>query len=124
MSITSIHLSDIPPAAPPVSPEAGARAAYIAGLHELAATLETCPEVPLPFHGRLDPVTIHFLAGTNPVVKMSDASIALGCEWREGTSDYTDTGGGVYCDLLGELHGLRLRLTAPRDDAPAAGTGA
>jgi len=91
------------------------RAAFIEGLRAFADVLEMSPEVPLPFHGRLDPVTIHFLAGEDPRAALVAAARAIdGPEWREAISDYTETGGGTYHDLLGELHGLRLRLTAER----------
>lgn len=117
MSITSICLpTRIPAAAVPLDPEAERRAAFVAGLHDLGAALETNPEIPLPTTGRLDPVTFHFLAGDDPRAAMNAAAKALGCPvWREGTADYRETGGGVYDDLNGWLHGLRLRLVAPGD---------
>lgn len=117
MSITAIHLPPLPaPAAVPLDPEAERRASFIAGLHELGAALENNPEIPLPSTGRLDPVTFHFLAGDDPRAAMNAAAKALGCPvWREGTADYRETGGGVYDDLNGWLHDLRLRLVAPGD---------
>jgi hypothetical protein len=130
MSITAIHLPVIPaPAADAVADPEG-RAAFIAGLHDLAAALENHPEIPLPSTGRLDPVTIHFLAGDDPQAARDAAAKALGCpEWREGTADYRGTLGGVYRDLHGCLGDLLLRLVAPGDgdepDDEAAGeTGA
>lgn len=122
MSITAI------PPLPAIAGEdrdSATRAAFIEGLRALAGVLEMYPEqVPLPFHGRLDPVTIHFLAGDDPRAAMTAAADAIGPGWREGISDYTETGGGTYHDLTGNLHGLRLRLTAPLNAAPeTAGAG-
>lgn len=124
MSITAI------PPLPAIAGEdrdSATRAAFIEGLRALAGVLEMYPEqVPLPFHGRLDPVTIHFLAGDDPRAAMTAAADAIGApSWGEGISDYTETGGGTYTDLHGNLHGLRLRLTAPMGAVPeAAGAGA
>jgi hypothetical protein len=115
MTITDI----LPDAAtaPAGGDEATARAAHIAGLRALADAMETHPDVPLPFHGRLDPVTLHFLRDSDPVPAMTDAATAFGGPWRQRTRDYTDTGGCAYFDLLGEFHGLQVKLTAYRDAA-------
>lgn len=103
----------------PITDEA--RAAYVRGLRALAGILEASPEVPLPFDGRIEPVsfTFHFLVGEDPAAAMASASAAIGCpSWDTATRDYTDTGGSAYADLLGSLDGLRVRLTAYRDGTP------
>jgi hypothetical protein len=102
------------------------RAAYVSGLRALADTLEARPdEVPLPFDGRLGPVTIHFLSGDDPRAAMDTAARALGCpSWDKKTRDYSGSGGSAYFDLAGDLHGLKVRLTAYRDDVRGqAGAG-
>jgi len=103
------------PAAAMTADEAAARAAHIAGLRALADKLETCPEVPLPFDGRTEPVTFHFLADGDPGAAMAAAARALGGRWKKSTRDYGDAGGGAYLDLTGALHGLKIKLTAYRD---------
>jgi hypothetical protein len=115
MTITSITA---PPATAGEQDQDGHRAAYIAGLRELAATLQACPGLPLPFDGRIEPLTFtfHFLAAGDPAAAMAAAAAAIGVPWRTETRDYTGAGGLAYFDLLGELHGLRLRLTAYRDE--------
>jgi hypothetical protein len=113
-------ITDISPdaaLAPAADDEAAARAAHIAGLRALADLMEACPDVPLPFHGRLDPIVIHFLRDSDPIPAMTDAARALGGPWHWQIRDYTGTGGGAYFDLLGEFHGLPVKLVARRDDA-------
>jgi hypothetical protein len=95
------------------------RAAYISGLRALAAVLDENPQVPLPSTGRLEPVTIAFLAGDDIPGRITAASQAIGCpSWDTATRDYTSTGGHAYADLNGTLNGLLVRLTAYRDGPP------
>jgi len=110
-------VTDILPAAPADGDEATARATHIAGLRALADLMETRPDVPLPFHGRLEPVTIHFLRDSDPVPAMALTATALGGPWHWNVRDYTRSGGLAYFDLLGEFHGLPVKLTAYRDAA-------
>ena len=42
---------------------------------------------------------------------------ALGGPWDSRVRDYTAAGGAAYFDLLGEFHGLHVKLTAYRDAA-------
>lgn len=93
--------------------EDGRRAAYVAGLRAVADTLEDRPEVPLPFEGRAEPLTFHFLYDGDPRAALAAAARALGGTWAKVTRDYG--AGGAYFDLLGEACGVRLRLTAYRD---------
>lgn len=111
-------VTDIPQAAAasPHAPADAYRAAYIGGLRDLAGKLEAHPEIPLPSAGRLDPVTLHFLAGDDPRAMMAAAARALGGSWAKNTRDYTGTGGGAYFDLDTTLRGLKIRLTAYRAD--------
>ena len=107
----------LPDAAPAADDEATARAVHVAGLRALADAVETCPDVPVPFHGRLDPIDIHFLRDGDPIPAMARAATALGGQWHDRTRDYTAAGGYAYYDLLGEFHGLQVKLTAYRDGA-------
>jgi len=95
--------------------EATRRAAYVAGLRVLAGILENHPEVPLPFHGSASPLTFHFLAGNGDRERMAAAARALPCTWRKGARDYGELG-GAYFDLAGDLAGLKVQLTAARED--------
>jgi hypothetical protein len=112
-------ITDISPDADiaPAGGEAAARAARIAGFRALADLMEACPDVPLPFHGRLDPIVIHFLRDSDPIPSMADAARALGGPWHWRIRDYTAAGGGAYFDLVGEFHGLPVKMVARRDDA-------
>lgn len=95
--------------------EAARRARYAAGLRVLAGILENHPEVPLPFHGSVSPLTFHFLAGNGDRERMAAAARALPCKWAKGTRDYGELG-GAYFDLSGDLAGLKVQLTAARED--------
>jgi hypothetical protein len=115
--MTIIDISPDAATAPAPDDEAAARAVYIAGIRTLADAMETCPDVPVPFHGRLEPITIHFLHDGDPIPAMTRAARALGGPWDSRVRDYTGSGGCAYVDLLGEYHGLQVQLTAYRDVA-------
>lgn len=83
------------------------RAAYVAGLRQLADILDAHPEVPLPYDGDSDEITFHFLSGEDPRAEMAAAARALPCTWRKDASD-------DYFDLFGALAGLKVRLVAFR----------
>jgi hypothetical protein len=104
-----------PETAIPADDEAARRARYAAGLRVLAVIVENHPEVPLPFHGAHSPLTFHFLAGNGDRERMAAAARALPCTWRKGTRDYGELG-GAYFDLTGDLAGLKVQLTAARED--------
>lgn len=112
MTITAIQ----PITAGITAQEQAHRAAYVAGLRVLAAALEAHDEVPLPYDGDSSAITIHFLAGADPRAAMAAAARALPCSWRKDVRDYGERGGGAYFDLHGELAGLKVTLTARRDD--------
>jgi len=90
------------------------RASYIDGLRALADILEDHREVPLPFQGDGTAITISaFLSSADPRADLAAAARAFPCAWRKdvrGDDQY-----GHYFDLAGELHGLKLKLTAYRD---------
>jgi hypothetical protein len=85
------------------------RASYIDGLRAFADILEDRPEVPLPYDGNDSEMAInHFLCAADPRAELAAAARAFPCSWRKEARD-------EYFDLHGELHGLKLRLTAFRD---------
>lgn len=90
------------------------RASYIDGLRALADVLEDHPEVPLPYHGHGCEISINFLSGPDPRERLAAAARAFPCDWRKDAWEAPD-GGAAYFDLLGKLHGLRLKLAAYRE---------
>jgi hypothetical protein len=91
----------------------GKRAGYITGLRALADILENHPEVPLPHDGTGSEIAINaFLTSDDPRAELAAAARAFPCAWRKGARDGEY---GDYFDLHGELHGLKLRLTAFRE---------
>lgn len=86
------------------------RAAYTAGLRQLADALDAHPEIPLPYDGHDGPITIQFLFGADPRAEMAAAVRALPCAWRKDARD------DQYFDLNGNLAGLKLHLVAFRDE--------
>jgi hypothetical protein len=100
-----------------VDDEAAARAAHATGLRALADAIEACPDVPVPFYGRLEPLTVHFLRDGDPIPAMARAASLFGGPWDSRIRDYTGSGGRAYFDLTGEYHGLHVKLTAYRDAA-------
>lgn len=89
------------------------RAAYTAGLRQLADILDAHPEVPLPYQGS-DPeysrMSFHFLSAENPRAEMAATRRALGVPMEK------DGDRGEYFDLHGNLAGLYFTLTAFRKD--------
>lgn len=90
------------------------RAGYIDGLRCLADILEDDDAVPLPYHGDGTAITISaFLNAPDPRAALAAAARAFrGMTWRK---DVRESEYGDYFDLEGELHGLKLVLTAYRD---------
>lgn len=92
------------------SPADPHRAAYIAGLRQLADALEKHPELQLPYEGNSDNgLTFHFLGGDDPRTAMSAAARLLPCSWRKDARDEN------YFDMFGQLAGLKVRMVAFRD---------
>jgi hypothetical protein len=89
------------------------RAGYIDGLRALADVLEEHPEVPLPYEGASTELTFMFLTG-DMRGDLAATARAIPCSWRKGGSDATEKY-PAYFDMRGELHGLRLHLTAFRE---------
>ena len=106
-------ITTVAPAIDAESAEKDRRAAYTAGLRILADVLDQHDEVPLPYDGSDDEVTIHFLFGDDPRAQMAAAARAIPCNWRKN-----DPGDGsydaMYLDLQGQLAGLKLKLVAYR----------
>lgn len=85
------------------------RADYIAGLRLLADALERSPEVPLPYEGASTDMTFHFLSGDDPKAAMAACARPL-------PTSFTKNADGKYFDLHGKLAGLRVNLTAFREE--------
>ena len=90
------------------------RAAYIDGLRQLADVLEAHAELPLPYEGSRTAMTFFFLFSEDPRAAMAAAVRALPCNLVKNFSGYDD--GPSYLDLSGQLGGLKIELTARRDD--------
>ena len=96
-------------------PHAAKRAAYTAGLRELADILDTNPELPLPFEGTgpgAYALSFNFLSTADPRTGMAGARRALGVTVAKNTPESDAT----YYRLDGKLHGLHFQLTAFRKD--------
>ena len=91
------------------------RADYIQGLRDLAGILEQNDDLPLPYHGTLAAMTLHYLSSPDPVAEMIAAMQAIPCGFTSEivTSEDNDR---AYLDLDGELHGVKIKLTAFRKD--------
>jgi hypothetical protein len=95
--------------------DGGQRAGYITGLRALADILENHPEVPLPYDGNLGDLAINdFLNTASPREDLAAAARAFPIRWQKHVRG-TVEGSPDYFDLKGELHGLKIRLTAYRD---------
>ena len=89
------------------------RAAYTAGLRQLADILDAHPEVPLPCEGSnptYSRLSFHFLYSDNVRADMAAARRALGVP-----TEKNDRVPG-YFNLHGSLHGLHFSMTAYRKD--------
>jgi len=89
------------------------RAAYTAGLRQLADALDAHPGLPLPTGGSVAPLTIHFLHGDDPRAAMAAAARVLPVTWAKDA--WEGASGGAYFELAGALAGLAIRLSAYRD---------
>lgn len=89
------------------------RAGYTAGLRALADLLDTHPEVPLPYDGSAVPLTIHHLYARDPERTVREEFQAT-LRALPGRKDKAPD--GTYFDVEFELHGLKLTVTAFRDD--------
>ena len=98
-------------ATPATGLEAARRAAYTAGLRALADVLDKHPEVPLPYAGDLGAIDFYFTSCDDPRAAMAAAARAIPCKWDKRT-----TANGSFFYLSGHLAGLRIDLTANRDD--------
>lgn len=98
----------------PLTTERNRRADYITGLRRLADILDDHPDVPLPYEGAGTAITFHFLNAEDPKAALAACARALPTNWTKQVS-----GGGKYpnyFDMYGSLAGLKLHLTAFRDD--------
>ena len=91
------------------------RADYIQGLRELSDALEQNDDLPLPYHGTLAAITLHYLSSPDPIAEMNAAMNAIPCGFTSEivTSEDNDR---AYLDLDGELRGVKIKLTAFRKD--------
>jgi hypothetical protein len=64
-------------------------------------------------------MTFHYLSSPDPVAEMITAMEAIPCGFTSEISVFEDDGGhgNAYLDLHGELHGVKIALTANRKDA-------
>jgi hypothetical protein len=92
------------------------RADYVKGLRALADILEASPEVPLPYTGSVSEIAINaFLHSKDPrAAIVATVRAFTGVAWDKETRDGKGSDDS-YFDMLGSLHGLRLRLTSYRD---------
>ncbi len=95
----------------------GDRVDYIQGLRNLADILEQNDGLPLPYEGRKSAVTFHYFGSPDPAAGMITAMGAIPCGFTSRTSVFEDDGEVIaYLDLDGELHGVKIKLTAFRKD--------
>ena len=94
----------------------GDRAAYIEGLRALAGILEQNDDLPLPYQGNGASMTLHYLSSPDPITAMIAAMGVIPCGFTSEivTSEDKDR---AYLDLDGELHGVKIKLTAFCKDA-------
>ena len=96
------------------------RADYIRGLRALADVLEQHDDLRLPHDGTRSNITIHYLNATDPIAGLIAAMQAIPCGFTSKISvfedDEDDDATRAYLDLDGQLHGVKIRLTAFRKD--------
>jgi hypothetical protein len=87
------------------------RAAYTAGLRQLADILDAHPEVPLPYEGRVSPISFAFHG-----YEVEDHAGELAAAARiliPGSR--TKNADGNYFRVTGSLHGLKIECWAMRE---------
>lgn len=87
------------------------RAAYVAGLRQLADALDAHPEIPLPWYGAesRSPVIIGFHGADEDVRKRMAAAVrAMPSCWSKDPDE-------KWLNLNGQLAGLHVQLYASRD---------
>jgi hypothetical protein len=96
----------------PTEEELAERARYIDGLRVLAAVLEQNPGIRLPMSARYPNAVVFLFQGDGAREEMAAAARAFPCSWQK----HTTTGGGTeFFDLVGQLAGLGVELSAPRE---------
>lgn len=88
------------------------RTAYIDGLRKLADAMEQHPEIPLPYHGKTVPISLMFFdcyADSDNKAAMAAAARALPCTLAKSGDD-------KYFQMDGTLDGLRIKLSAFREE--------
>ena len=94
----------------------GDRADYIQGLRALADALEQNDDLRLPYEGAVSRITIHYLHAADPIAGLIAAMQAIPCSFTSQISGFEDGGVPADLDLDGELHGVKIQLTAFRKD--------
>ena len=93
------------------------RAGYIQGLRDLADALEQHDDLLLPHDGTSSNITIHYLHAADPIAGLIAAMQAIPCGFTSKISVFEDDDATrAYLDLDGQLHGVKIRLTAFRKD--------
>jgi hypothetical protein len=90
------------------------RADFIKGMRALMDILEANPDLPLPYQGATTAMTFHYLGGEDARRDLASAARLIPCSWTKHAKEYDD--GPAYLDLAGKLHGVKIELTAYRDD--------
>lgn len=88
------------------------RAAYTAGLRQLADLLDAHPEAKLPYDG----TGTGLLFQPRGASEVLSTARALGCQWTASEWDAADKSKMPFFQLDGELAGLKVELLARRDD--------
>lgn len=89
------------------SEEAAARAAYTAGLRQIADALDANPEIELPVHGTRQSLGFN-LWGADAREQMAAVARILPGPWAKEVDD-------TYMRLWGQIAGVRVCITAFRD---------
>ncbi len=94
----------------------GDRADYIQGLRALADVLEQNDDLPLPYQGNKTAMAFHYLSSPDPIAEMIAAMQAIPCGFTSEITPHFDDDRIAYLDLNGELHGVKIKVTAFRKD--------